>query len=146
MSKACQLYVKTCHTCTKQKKLQTKQKAALCKYHAGNPMDRVHIDILRPFPVSDNRNRYIPMLVDQFTEWLEAYPLPDQTAVTVARAVVDNFITRFGCPWSFTQTRDEILRVICSKQFVPCWKYPKPGQPRLTHAQMAWLKVITALF
>ena len=38
------------------------------------------------------------MLVDQFTKWLEAYPLPDQTAVTVARAVVDNFISRFGCP------------------------------------------------
>ena len=27
MGKACQLYVETCHTCTKQKKLQTKQKA-----------------------------------------------------------------------------------------------------------------------
>ena len=59
MGKACQLYVETCHTCTKQKKLQTKQKAALCNYHAGNPMDRVHIDILGPFPVSDNGNRYI---------------------------------------------------------------------------------------
>ena len=98
MGKACQLYVETCHTCTKQKKLQTKQKAALCNYHAGNPMDMVHIDILGPFPVSDNGNRYILMLVDQFTKWLEAYPLPDQTAVTVARAVVDNFISRFGCP------------------------------------------------
>ena len=98
MGKACQLYVETCHTCTKQKKLQTKLKAALCNYHAGNPMDRVHIDILGPFPVSDNGNRYILMLVDQFTKWLEAYPLPDQTAVTVARAVVDNFISRFGCP------------------------------------------------
>ena len=92
MGKACQLYVET-----KQKKLQTKQKAALCNYHAENPMDMVHIDILRPFPVSDNGNRYILMLVDQFTKWLEAYPLPDQTAVTVARAV-DNFISRFGCP------------------------------------------------
>ena len=97
MNKACQLYVETCHTCTKQKKLQTKLKAALCNYHAGNSMDRVHIDILGPFPVSDNGNRYILMLVDQFTKWLEAYPLPDQTAVTVARAVVDNLITRFQC-------------------------------------------------
>ena len=56
------------------------------------------MDILGPFPVSDNGNRYVVMLVDQFTKWVEAYPLPDQTAERVARVVVDNFISRFGSP------------------------------------------------
>ena len=38
------------------------------------------------------------MLVCQFTKWIEAYPLPDQKAESVARVTIDNFISRFGCP------------------------------------------------
>ena len=39
------------------------------------------------------------MVVDmQFTKWVECYPLPDQGARSVARAFVDNFISRFGSP------------------------------------------------
>ena len=38
------------------------------------------------------------MVICQFTKWLEAYPLADQTAEEVAKAVVNNFISRFGIP------------------------------------------------
>ena len=36
--------------------------------------------------------------MDQFTKWLECYPLPDQNAETIAKAMVEGFIARFGCP------------------------------------------------
>ena len=98
MGHDCQLYVKSCSSCSQQKKSSRKPRAGLCNYHAGNPLDRVHVDILGPFPVSNNGNRYVLMLVDQFTKWIEAYPIPDQTAETVARKIVDNFIARFGSP------------------------------------------------
>lgn len=61
-------------------------------------MDRLHMDILRPLPVSKIGNKYIIMLVDQFTKWLECYPIPCENAQTVAKAAVDGFISRFGCP------------------------------------------------
>ena len=61
-------------------------------------MERVHLDILGPFPKSHSGNVYILMLVDQFTKWLECYPLPDQNAETIAKAMVEGFIARFGCP------------------------------------------------
>ncbi len=38
------------------------------------------------------------MLICQFTKWVEAYPLADQTAEVVAKATIDNFVSRFGCP------------------------------------------------
>ena len=37
------------------------------------------------------------VVVDQFT-WVECYALADQTAERVARALVSEFIGRFGCP------------------------------------------------
>ena len=67
-------------------------------YHAGFPMERVHIDLLGPFPESQLGNKYVFMVVDQFTKWVDCYPLPDQGARSVARAFVDNFISRFGSP------------------------------------------------
>ena len=67
-------------------------------YHAGAPVERIHLDVLGPFVSSNAGNKYILMLVCQFTKWIEAYPLPDQKAESVAKAVVDNFISRFGCP------------------------------------------------
>ena len=58
-------------------------------------MEHVHLDILGPFPKSHSGNVYILMLVDQFTKF---YPLPDQNAATIAKAMVEGFIARFGCP------------------------------------------------
>ena len=47
---------------------------------------------------SSSGNKYILMLVCQFTKWIEAYPIQDQTTERVVSAVVNNFISRFGCP------------------------------------------------
>ena len=38
------------------------------------------------------------MVVCQFSKWMEAYPLPRQTAEKISSLVVDNFISRFGLP------------------------------------------------
>jgi hypothetical protein len=38
------------------------------------------MDILGPLPIAKNRNEYILMVIDQFTKWLECYPLPNQGA------------------------------------------------------------------
>ena len=98
MTKDTELFVKTCKECNKNKKPNVKAKAALGVYHAGGRFERIHIDILGPFVPSDKGNQYVLMLVDQFTKWLECYPLPNQTAESVAEAVVDGFIAHYGCP------------------------------------------------
>ena len=38
------------------------------------------------------------VVADYFTKWVEAFPLPDQTAGTVARTLVEQVVTRFGAP------------------------------------------------
>jgi transposase InsO family protein len=92
------LYVRTCAKCNTNKKQSRKKRANLGEYHAGAPMDRVHLDILGPFSKSARGNTVILMVIDQFSKWLECYPLPDQSAELVAKTVVDEFFSRFGCP------------------------------------------------
>jgi transposase InsO family protein len=38
------------------------------------------------------------MIIDQFTKWLEIVPIPNQNSITIAKAMVDNFISKYGCP------------------------------------------------
>ena len=92
------LHVKSCKICNINKKTNGKAKAPLGQYHAWAPMERVHMDMLGPLVESKRGNKYILVLIDQFTKWIECYAIPNQTAQTIATVMVDNFISRFGCP------------------------------------------------
>ncbi|KAK6172537.1 hypothetical protein SNE40_016172 [Patella caerulea] len=98
MRKDVENHVVACPQCSVHKKSSHSHVSGLQEYRAGSPLDRVQLDILGPFPESRKGNRYILVLVDQFTKWTEAYPLPDQTAESVARKFVNEFISRFGVP------------------------------------------------
>ena len=67
-------------------------------FRAGAGMERVHMDMLSPFPPSEQGNKYILVMVDQFTKWVEIHALPDITAVQTAKCAVDQFFSRFGTP------------------------------------------------
>ena len=98
MSRDCTCYVKTCALCNQNKKPNRIPRASLGIYHAGFPMERVHVDILGPFTTSHSGNKYILMMCDQFTKWLECAAIPDQSAEKVAKHFLERFITTFGCP------------------------------------------------
>ena len=91
-------YVKSCVICSRNKKANRKAKGHLNSFHSGYPMERIHMDILGPFPKSNKGNQYILMVIDQFTKWLEAFPIPNQSAETVADTVVKEYFSRFGIP------------------------------------------------
>ena len=66
------------------------------QYNIGLPFERIAINIAEPFPVTDNGNRYIMVIGDYFTKWVEAYTIPNQEVTTVAKELVHNFYYRYG--------------------------------------------------
>jgi hypothetical protein len=87
-----------CDLCSARKGPSRKIKAPLASYVVGSPMERVAVDVLGPLPVSENGNKYILIAMDYFTKWPEAYALPNQEAETLAKVLVDQFVSRFGTP------------------------------------------------
>ena len=51
-----------------------------------------------PLPVTEAGNKYLLIAMDYFSKWPEAYPLPNQEAVTVAEVLVKELVCRFGIP------------------------------------------------
>ncbi|GFW45982.1 retrovirus-related Pol polyprotein from transposon 412 [Trichonephila clavipes] len=69
----------------------------LHRYNVGAPFERI-FDILGPLPRTASGNKYLLVVMDYFTKWPEVYPIPDQEAPTVAEAVVQHWISRYGVP------------------------------------------------
>lgn len=93
-----ELYVHRCDTCTAQKGPTRRSHAPLQQYQVGAPMERMAVDILGPFPITEQGNRYILVAMDYFTKWPEAYAVPDQSAITTAEHLVNEMFCRFGVP------------------------------------------------
>lgn len=98
MSADIRSFLRSCDLCAKRKSPARKRRAPLQQYRVGVPMERVAIDLLGPLPRSDSGNQWIMVVGDYCTKWMEAYPLPDATAGTVALKLVNEFVCRFGVP------------------------------------------------
>jgi len=64
----------------------------------GYPFERVAIDVMGPLRRTERGNRYILVVGDYFTKWVESYAIPDQEAATVASVLCSEFLCRFGVP------------------------------------------------
>ena len=89
---------KYCKECTKcqQGKPPMPQKAPLTNIPIGPPWQMVAVDIME-VPLSRHNNRYLLVLQDYFTKWVEVIPLPRQTADLITAEIVKLF-TVFGIP------------------------------------------------
>ncbi|UYV78481.1 K02A2.6-like [Cordylochernes scorpioides] len=88
-------WCKECDRCAASKGPKTRSRGVMREYNMGAPFERIAIDVIGPFPVTEGGSRYILVAVDCFTKWPEAYAIPNQEATTVARVLMDNLIWVF---------------------------------------------------
>ena len=98
MRKNVEVWCKTCDLCASRKMPQKKPKAPMKQYNVGAPLERVAVDIMGPFPRTPNGNKYIMVVGDYFSKWMQAFTIKELDAVTVARKLVDQFVTILGVP------------------------------------------------
>lgn len=92
-------YCRQCDACTARKSTAGAPKAPMREHMTETPMTRIAVDITGPLPETTNKHKYILVIGDYFTKWSEAIPLCNQEASTVARALVDHWICRWGSPY-----------------------------------------------
>ncbi|GBM26372.1 Retrovirus-related Pol polyprotein from transposon 412 [Araneus ventricosus] len=62
------------HACGARKGPKKRTKSRLQRYNVGAPFERMDSDILGPLPVMAKGNRYVLVLMDNFTKWSKAIP------------------------------------------------------------------------
>ncbi len=84
--------VASCDICASRKKPQKAVIPLFSITHPVKPFDMVGIDFVGPLTVTDNGNKYILVLTDYATRWVEAFVTSDMKASTVASILVNEII------------------------------------------------------
>ncbi|GBN91387.1 Gag-Pol polyprotein [Araneus ventricosus] len=100
-------WVQCCESCQRSK-IQRHTKTPLGTFSLPDARFS-HIDIVGPLIPSEGQN-YILMIIDRFSRWPEAIPIPDMRAKTICRAIFDTWISRFACPSVITSNQGSQLR------------------------------------
>ena len=101
MRKDVRKYIRQCPQCQFMRKHRIKINIAPYNVSTYRPMDRINIDTIGPLPEDGDGKRYINVIIDAFSRFIEISAVKDVSAISAAKPLID-FIGRYGCP-------DEIL-------------------------------------
>lgn len=111
-------WVRSCRSCQLAKPGPGRGRLPLVQERAGSPFERVALDLVGPLPPSRTGKRYMLVIQDCFTKWLEVVPIPSKTSLIVTEAFTTNWITRYESPRILHQDNrseftSELFKEVC---------------------------------
>ena len=112
-------HIASCDRCAARSTAGTKRRAELQTFSVLGPFKTMAADILGPVTLAKkSRARYILVMSDLFTKYAVTVALQDMTAVSVANAIVEEWIMKFGAPDVIhtdqgTNFNSELMHDIC---------------------------------
>ena len=97
MFKDIQRWCEQCIPCQTRKAPVPKHCAPMGSVQATRPFKRVATDILE-LPVTSRGKRYVLVVEDYFTKFVNLYALPNQTAQSVAQCLFGDYVLVHGVP------------------------------------------------
>ena len=127
-------WVRSCNICARKREPGRRQRAPLQLYVVGSSMERIAIDVLGPFVETNSGNRKVLVVGDYFSKWMEAYPIPNEEATTIAKVLVYEFFSKFGVPYEIHSDRgrnfiSSVFAEVC-KLFGADKTYTTPRHPQ----------------
>lgn len=104
MKRQIRLWCKECHACQASKITRHTRAPLSERCPPTRRFGSLHVDLVGPLPES-NGMIYLLTIIDRFTKWPEAIPLPDSQASTCASAILHHWISKYGIPEDITSDR-----------------------------------------
>ncbi|CAB0029094.1 unnamed protein product, partial [Trichogramma brassicae] len=62
------------------------------------PWECLALDLMGPYPTTPRKKRYLLVITDCFTKWIEAFAIPDSSAKTIVSVLDNEVFSRWGYP------------------------------------------------
>lgn len=98
MRKDVHKYVESCRSCQQFKYNNIPLANPLQTHVVSEPWHTIGIDIMGPFPTTARKKRFLLVLVDYFTRWIEVFPLRRTTSIDIAQILINEVFSRYGMP------------------------------------------------
>lgn len=139
-------YVEKCPTCAKSgnPRINTKNKIITSQY----PNELWVCDLVGRLPLTSRGNKYIIIMIDNYTKWVESKAIPDKSAATIIKAINEHIIRKHGLPKKIISDSGlEFKNRGVDEEFVSTlgidWKFSSPEHHKTTGAAE---RVIQTLF
>lgn len=103
MKKSITDFVRACNLCKYNKNYITTKTETVVTTTPIKSFDVVSIDTVGPFSLTEHGNRYAVSMQCDFSKYVIMTPIPDKSATTIAKAVLENCILKYG-PMKFIKT------------------------------------------
>ena len=94
-------YIQGCMVCLKYNYENQKPGGLMKIRHYLGPWDEVSVDLIGPLPSTRDRNVYLLVIIDIFSNWVECFPL--KASQVNSRAIIDKLLSVF-CRWGYPHT------------------------------------------
>lgn len=118
MGKMVSDYVQRCKACQLNKVTKHNHEKLQVTTTPTTSFETVEIDLIGPLPMTENGHRYAVTFQCNLTKFVDAVPIADKSAKTVATAIVENFFCKYGMSPKIktdlgTEFVNELLTEIC---------------------------------
>jgi hypothetical protein len=129
MQSSISVIIKSCDVCQKWKRTSKKYGKLPTKIPVSVPWREVHVDHIGPYSQSELPNGpkfYAMSIIDPATSWIELHAVPDQSALTAATTLDNQWLSRYPRPARciFDQgsafTSQEFQELLSSYGITPC--------------------------
>ena len=90
--------VQRCDRCQRRNHPIPKHQAPIDTIESEYPFQKISWDIMCPLPATTRGHKYILVVTDLFSKWVEAFPLVTTDSVTLAKVLVEEVVCRYGVP------------------------------------------------
>lgn len=113
-------YISTCHQCQLGKTVRHTKEPLVLTDTPQSAFETVEIDTIGALPLTENGNRYAVTFQCNLTKFIDAVPVADKSAPTVAKAIVEHFLLKYGICKTIktdmgTEYVNQILEEICNQ-------------------------------
>lgn len=115
LSKDVNEYVRSCHQCAKCKANNHPDRGAILARSPSGVWESISVDLMGPYPRTKNGKRYIFVITDGFTKWIETFTLAVASVNKLVSILETEVFARYGYPKNCLSDNGPQFRSKCWK-------------------------------